>query len=60
MLNGGGYLRLTPSVPLLVQLVPVGTGGGVPISTGGGTSRFPCIRIIIYILLVIIFMDNWV
>ena len=24
---GGGYLRLTPSVPLLVLLVPVSTGG---------------------------------
>ena len=35
-------MRLTPSVPLLVQLVPFGTGG-VPFSTGGGgTSRFPC------------------
>ena len=28
MINGGGYLRLTPSVPLLVLLVPVSTGGG--------------------------------
>jgi hypothetical protein len=31
MITGGGYLRLTPSVPLLVQLVPVSTGGGVPV-----------------------------
>jgi hypothetical protein len=29
MINNGGYLRLTPSVPVL--LVPVSTGGG-----GGG------------------------
>ena len=41
MINGGGgYLRLTPSVPLLVLLVPVSPGGGVPVSTGGGVPVF--------------------
>ena len=37
MINGGGgYLRLTPSVPLLVLLVPVSTGGGYQLVPGGG------------------------
>ncbi len=46
--GGGGYLRLTPSVPLLVQLVPVSTGGGgggvpvgTPVSTGRGGGGTP-------------------